>query len=113
MYKKGESGNPGGRPVGMGAKLSNAKLAEYLAKGDKTALKTVLTLMQDSKQNGPTRLRAACSWFGFSKSMRDFIYKETQDKIKNEAEGNIHPEPEEDEDVDIPVVSRTALKSVK
>lgn len=69
-WKKGQSGNPNGRPKGKKNKLTNEKLAEELAKGDKTALNTILALMQNDKESGSTRLRAATAWVGFSLEMQ-------------------------------------------
>lgn len=103
-FKKGQSGNPNGRPKGKKNKYSNARLAEELAKGDATALNTILALMQNDEENGATRLRAATAWVGFSLEMRK--------RIADEVNKNKEKDKKEKED-DTPILSFKAVDGGK
>jgi hypothetical protein len=118
QFKKGESGNPDGRPKGSKSKgMAPSEIQEKLSRGTKTALNTVLALMKDKEGPSAVRLRAALEWMGmdikYRKAIEESLLAELEVRETLRQKGVKQSQPEEKQNKEGNLTPIVSLKSVK
>lgn len=104
-FKKGQSGNPVGRPRGARGKLTDKQLADKLACGTSEALKTVMDIMKSDKSSANEKLKAAFKWLDADVERRNAIQKQINEELKREAEARQKDDSPVENDAPMPVIS--------
>lgn len=104
QFKKGQSGNPKGRPKGK--VMTDNTLRRTLARGDAQALETIMGIIDnDSVKDLNLKFRASTAWLNYSFQIRASDLKK---QLAEKANGE-YQQPEEDDIGATPVVSLTAV----